>query len=34
MTRILTTHALHPRASAMLAGAGELVVASAIDPAT
>ncbi|RUX27557.1 hydroxyacid dehydrogenase [Mesorhizobium sp. M7A.F.Ca.US.011.01.1.1] len=34
MARILTTHALHPRASAMLAGAGELVVASAIDPAT
>ncbi|MER9439311.1 hydroxyacid dehydrogenase [Mesorhizobium sp. M0618] len=34
MARILTTHALHPRASAMLSGAGELVVASAIDPAT
>ncbi|MES0200942.1 hydroxyacid dehydrogenase [Mesorhizobium sp. M0011] len=34
MARILTTHALHPRASAMLLGAGELVVASAIDPAT
>ncbi|RWC27122.1 MAG: hydroxyacid dehydrogenase [Mesorhizobium sp.] len=34
MARILTTHSLHPRASAMLAGAGELVVASAIDPAT
>ncbi|MER8411858.1 hydroxyacid dehydrogenase [Mesorhizobium sp. M1066] len=34
MARILTTHPLHPRASAMLAGAGELVVASAIDPAT
>ncbi|RWB00153.1 MAG: hydroxyacid dehydrogenase [Mesorhizobium sp.] len=34
MARILTTHALHPRASAMLAGAAELVVASAIDPAT
>ncbi|MER8572722.1 hydroxyacid dehydrogenase [Mesorhizobium sp. M1338] len=34
MARILTTHPLHPRASAMMAGAGELVVASAIDPAT
>ncbi|ESY71254.1 hydroxyacid dehydrogenase [Mesorhizobium sp. M0051] len=34
MARILTTHPLHQRASAMLAGAGELVVASAIDPAT
>ena len=34
MARILTTHPLHPRASAMLAGAGELVVASALDPAT
>ncbi|TIN21785.1 MAG: dehydrogenase, partial [Mesorhizobium sp.] len=34
MARILTTHPLHPRASAMLAGAGELVVASAIDLAT
>ncbi|MBZ9892665.1 hydroxyacid dehydrogenase [Mesorhizobium sp. BR1-1-3] len=34
MARILTTHALHPRASAMLSGAGELVVASAIDPVT
>ncbi|MEI8719381.1 hydroxyacid dehydrogenase [Mesorhizobium sp. ISC11] len=34
MARILTTHALHPRASAVLSGAGELVVASAIDPAT
>ncbi|RUY62269.1 dehydrogenase, partial [Mesorhizobium sp. M7A.F.Ca.CA.001.13.1.1] len=34
MARILTTHPLHPRASAMLSGAGELVVASAIDPAT
>ncbi|UVK47487.1 hydroxyacid dehydrogenase [Mesorhizobium sp. AR07] len=32
MARILTTHPLHPRASTMLAGAGELVVASAIDP--
>ncbi|MDF3155384.1 hydroxyacid dehydrogenase [Mesorhizobium sp. XAP10] len=34
MARILTTHPLHPRASAMLSGAGELVVASAIDPVT
>ncbi|MBB6413363.1 hydroxyacid dehydrogenase [Mesorhizobium sangaii] len=34
MARILTTHPLHPRASAMLAGASELVVASALDPAT
>jgi D-3-phosphoglycerate dehydrogenase len=34
MARILTTHPLHPRASAMLSGAGELVVASALDPAT
>jgi D-3-phosphoglycerate dehydrogenase / 2-oxoglutarate reductase len=34
MARILTTHPLHPRASAMLAGAGELVVASALDPGT
>ena len=34
MPRILSTHTLHPRASAMLAGAGELVVASALDPDT
>ncbi|MBZ9853921.1 hydroxyacid dehydrogenase [Mesorhizobium sp. CA13] len=34
MTRILSTHKLHPRAAAMLAGAGELVVASALDPGT
>ncbi|ARP63445.1 dehydrogenase [Mesorhizobium sp. WSM1497] len=34
MAHILTTHPLHPRASAMLSGAGELVVASAIDPVT
>ncbi|MBZ9677320.1 hydroxyacid dehydrogenase [Mesorhizobium sp. ES1-1] len=34
MPRILTTHPLHPRASAMLAGAGELVVASALDAET
>ncbi|MER9424144.1 dehydrogenase, partial [Mesorhizobium sp. M0317] len=34
MPRILSTHTLHPRASAMLAGAGELVVASALDAAT
>lgn len=34
MARILTTHPLHPRATAMLAGAGELVVASALDPGT
>ncbi|MFA6156472.1 hydroxyacid dehydrogenase [Mesorhizobium sp.] len=34
MPRILTTHPLHPHASAMLAGAGELVVASALDAAT
>lgn len=31
MPRILSTHALHPRATAMLAGVGELVVASAPD---
>ncbi len=31
MPRILSTHALHPRAEAMLEGAGELVVASAPD---
>ncbi|QPC90798.1 hydroxyacid dehydrogenase [Mesorhizobium sp. INR15] len=34
MPRILSTHPLHPRASAMLAGAGDLVVASAIDAGT
>lgn len=34
MPRILSTHTLHPRASAMLTGAGELVVASALDAAT
>lgn len=34
MARILTTHPLHPRAEAMLAGAGELVVAGASDPDT
>jgi D-3-phosphoglycerate dehydrogenase len=34
MPRILSTHTLHPRASAMLVGAGELVVASALDAAT
>ncbi|TJW95492.1 MAG: dehydrogenase, partial [Mesorhizobium sp.] len=34
MPKILTTHTLHPRASAMLTGAGELVVASALDADT
>ncbi|RVD26170.1 hydroxyacid dehydrogenase [Mesorhizobium sp. M4B.F.Ca.ET.017.02.2.1] len=34
MPRILSTHPLHPRASAMLAGAGRLVVASALDGRT
>jgi D-3-phosphoglycerate dehydrogenase len=34
MRKILSTHPLHPRATAMLAGAGRLVVASALDPAT
>lgn len=34
MPRILSTHTLHPRASAMLTGAGDLVVASALDAAT
>ncbi|AZO50891.1 MAG: hydroxyacid dehydrogenase [Mesorhizobium sp.] len=34
MPRILSTHPLHPRASAMLAGAGKLVVASALDGKT
>lgn len=31
MPRILSTHSLHPRAAALLAPAGELVVASALD---
>ncbi|TIV27888.1 MAG: dehydrogenase, partial [Mesorhizobium sp.] len=34
MRKILSTHPLHPRATAMLAGAGRLVVASALDPKT
>ena len=34
MPKILSTHTLHPRAAAMLAGAGELVVASALDADT
>ncbi|MER8423547.1 hydroxyacid dehydrogenase [Mesorhizobium sp. M0563] len=34
MPKILSTHRLHPRASSMLTGAGELVVASALDAAT
>lgn len=34
MSRILSTHALHPRATAMLAGVAELVVASAPDTET
>ena len=34
MPRILSTHALHPRAAAMLQGAGDLVVASAPDAET
>jgi len=34
MARILSTHALHPRAAAMLQGAGDLVVASAPDADT
>jgi D-3-phosphoglycerate dehydrogenase len=34
MPKILSTHTLHPRASAMLTGAGELVVASALDADT
>ncbi|MCV3207509.1 hydroxyacid dehydrogenase [Mesorhizobium sp. YC-39] len=34
MPRILSTHTLHPRASAMLTGAGDLIVASALDAAT
>jgi D-3-phosphoglycerate dehydrogenase / 2-oxoglutarate reductase len=32
--KILSTHALHPRAEAMVAAAGRLVVASALDAAT
>ncbi|MDX8530723.1 hydroxyacid dehydrogenase [Mesorhizobium sp. VK25A] len=34
MRKILSTHPLHPRATAMLAGAGRLEVASALDPRT
>ena len=34
MPRILSTHPLHPRATSMLAGAGKLVVASALDAKT
>ncbi|BCG92787.1 hydroxyacid dehydrogenase [Mesorhizobium sp. 131-2-1] len=34
MPRILSTHPLHPRATGMLAGAGKLVVASALDAKT
>ncbi|MER8590906.1 hydroxyacid dehydrogenase [Mesorhizobium sp. M1182] len=34
MPKILSTHRLHPRAASMLTGAGELVVASALDAAT
>jgi D-3-phosphoglycerate dehydrogenase len=34
MAVIYSTHALHPRASEMLAGAGELSIASALDPGT
>lgn len=34
MSVIYSTHVLHPRAAALLEGAGELVVASALDPAT
>ncbi len=32
--RIFSTHTLHPKATAMLADAGELLVASALDPET
>ncbi|TIV07437.1 MAG: dehydrogenase, partial [Mesorhizobium sp.] len=32
MRKILSTHPLHSRATAILAGAGRLVVASALDP--
>ena len=34
MPRIYSTHELHPRAAEMLAGAGDLVIASALDHAT
>ncbi|MET2830195.1 hydroxyacid dehydrogenase [Mesorhizobium shangrilense] len=34
VARILSTHPLHPHASAMLAGAGQLVIASALDAGT
>ncbi|MFK0689042.1 hydroxyacid dehydrogenase [Mesorhizobium sp. IMUNJ 23033] len=34
MPKILSTHPLHPRATAMLVGAGRLVVASALDART
>ena len=34
VAKILSTHPLHPHASAMLAGAGELVIASALDAGT
>ncbi|WP_027165442.1 hydroxyacid dehydrogenase [Mesorhizobium sp. WSM3224] len=34
MRKILSTHPLHPRATAMLAGAGRLAIASALDPKT
>ncbi|MER8389720.1 hydroxyacid dehydrogenase [Mesorhizobium sp. M0166] len=34
MPKILSTHRLHSRAASMLTGAGELVVASALDAAT
>lgn len=34
MSVIYSTHVLHPRAAALLAGKGELVVASALDAAT
>ncbi len=34
MPVIFSTHELHPRPAAMLAGHGDLVVASAIDPVT
>ncbi|CAN7623789.1 hydroxyacid dehydrogenase [Mesorhizobium sp. LjNodule214] len=34
MPKILSTHPLHPRATAMLAGAGRLVVASALEART
>lgn len=33
-TRIVSTHVLHPRARAMLTGAGDLVVASSLDTET